>query len=817
NPWVSSNPTVASIDALGNLTANDKGSVNITYTNSNGCSITREIDINVAPATPDSITGPGLVTPGSTILFSVPPISGSTQYAWSFPSGWTASSSDNIATAVPNGKSGNVSVVASENGCTSDTVLFLVTVDSTDTDKDGIYDLLDLDNDNDGILDTVEAGACSPTTMTCDTDGDGTPNRFDLESDGDGITDVYEANGTDVNKDGIADGPVDGDGVPTSANGGLAPPDTDNDGKLDPYDVDSDNDGIPDSTEAGPDPLTPKDTDGDGTPDFRELDSDNDGIPDSTEAGSDPTNPRDTDGDGHPDYNDLDSDNDGITDKVENGSGPTEKDTDGDKLPDYLDLDSDADGITDVLEADGTDVNKDGRADGTSDSNGIPSSAVGGLTPPDTDNDGKKDFQDVDADADGIPDNVEGQDTYVAATGKDTDKDGIDDAYDGGNYVTPTDTDEDTKPDYRDLDSDKDGIPDTVEKGPDGNNPRNTDGVDKPDYRDKDSDNDTIPDVVEAIDGNTDPASPVDTDKDGLPDYRDLDSENDTIPDIDEAGPNPNEPVNTDNTDKPDFRDEDSNNNGIPDGETLLIWKKASPITKYSALGEMQVTFTIILTNQRPEPITDVQIKENLNSTFPSPMTFRLGSVVSNGVLRSSSSFNGTTNINMLQSGITLAGYQQDSIMFTVIFNPSTYSGEIRNMAEGTAMTKWWPVTRNSIDIVNSNGRKHGPGDPTESQIPVIDFILPDVITPNGDGFNDKLIIQRPAGVKVKLVVFSRWGSTVYKNNDYQNDWDGKVSGGGSSNSDLAQGTYYYIVEFTGAGITGKTVKKSYLTVKKNY
>jgi gliding motility-associated-like protein len=664
----------------------------------------------------------------------------------------------------------------------------------------------------------VEAGACTPTTITCDTDGDGTPNRFDLDSDGDGITDVYEADGTDVNKDGIADGPVDADGVPISANGGLAPPDTDNDGKLDPYDVDSDNDGIPDSTEAGPDPLTPKDTDGDGIPDFRELDSDNDGIPDSTEAGPNPETPRDTDGDGHPDYNDIDSDNDGITDSSENGAGPAELDTDRDNIPDYLDLDSDSDGITDVLEADGTDADKDGRADGTSDSDGIPSSANGGLTPPDTDNDGKKDFQDVDSDGDGIPDNVEGQDTYIEATGKDTDKDGIDDAYDndGGTYISPVDTDEDTKPDYRDLDSDKDGIPDSVEKGPDGNNPRNTDGVDKPDYRDKDSDNDTIPDVVEAVDGNTDPASPVDTDNDGLPDYRDLDSEDDTIPDIDEAGPNPNEPANTDGVDKPDFRDEDSNNNGIPDGETLLIWKKASTPKMHSPMGEMEITFTIILTNQRPEPITDVQIKENLNVTFPSPMTFRLGSVVSNGILTPSSSFNGTTNINMLQSGITLQGYQQDSIVFTVIFNPSTYSGEIRNMAEGTAMTKWWPVTRNSIDIVNSNGRRHGPGDPTESQLPIVDIMLPDVITPNGDGFNDKLFIQRPAGVKVSIMVFNRWGQAVYKSGDYQNDWDGKITKG-STSTDLVQGTYYYIAEFTGTGIVGKMAKKSYLTIKRTY
>ncbi|NRD24966.1 hypothetical protein HNV10_17075, partial [Winogradskyella litoriviva] len=50
-------------------------------------------------------------------------------------------------------------------------------------------------------------------------------------------------------------------------------------------------------------------------------------------------------------------------------------DTDGDTVPDYLDLDSDNDGIYDVDEVGGTDANNDGIADGTPDLNGVPSSA----------------------------------------------------------------------------------------------------------------------------------------------------------------------------------------------------------------------------------------------------------------------------------------------------------------------------------------------------------------------------------------------------------------------------------------------------------
>ena len=93
-------------------------------------------------------------------------------------------------------------------------------------------------------------------------------------------------------------------------------------------------------------------------------------------------------------------------------------DTDGDGVPDSLDLDSDNDGIYDVVESGGTDTNNDGRAD-DDDNNvdntgsgtaGVPTSAGAGTTPIETIV-GSLDYIDIDSDDDGIPDNVEGQPT----------------------------------------------------------------------------------------------------------------------------------------------------------------------------------------------------------------------------------------------------------------------------------------------------------------------------------------------------------------------------------------------------------------------
>jgi hypothetical protein len=95
------------------------------------------------------------------------------------------------------------------------------------------------------------------------------------------------------------------------------------DGTVNPdcvLDADDDHDGISNGDEGC---LFNRDSDNDTFPDYLELDSDNDGILDSVEAG-DPsvaTPPRDTDGDGLPDFRDPDSDNDGVPDGDEDRDG----------------------------------------------------------------------------------------------------------------------------------------------------------------------------------------------------------------------------------------------------------------------------------------------------------------------------------------------------------------------------------------------------------------------------------------------------------------------------------------------------------------
>ena len=174
--------------------------------------------------------------------------------------------------------------------------------------------------------------------------------------------------------------------------------------------------------------------------------------------------------------NDDGDDTDGVPDYLDT-------DSDGDGKLDYLDIDADNDGITDTAEAGMPDADGDGQVDDFSDPNGdgFDSSKCPFLNPAgtdtplcpenlDSDDDGTPNHLDIDADDDGIPDNIEAQTTvdYVVPTGKDTDGDGLDDAYDTNNGGTPvplvnSDVGFDTLPDYLDIDSDNDGLSDLDE------------------------------------------------------------------------------------------------------------------------------------------------------------------------------------------------------------------------------------------------------------------------------------------------------------------------------------------------------------------
>ncbi len=311
-----------------------------------------------------------------------------------------------------------------------------------------------------------------------DTDGDGIPDRLDLDSDNDGISDIIEAGGVDTDNNGRVDNYTEGafnDGLAEVFETGIADQsnqpltDSDNDGIRDNLDLDSDNDGIQDIIEAGG------------------VDADGNGVVDDN---------TDTNNNGW--ANTFDSAN--------GGSVLVDTDTDSDGLPNRIDIDSDGDGIVDLIESQattgtpiipsGTDSDNDGI-----DNNFDPDSGNSLTTPVDTDNDTIPDYLDTNSDNDSFSDTLEGWDTdgdFDAETvpvGTDTDGDGLDDAYDtvsGPNSTTNVYNNQDAN-DFPDVTTSSD----TSERDWREVNATDTDGDGVPDNIDIDDDNDGILDINE--------------------------------------------------------------------------------------------------------------------------------------------------------------------------------------------------------------------------------------------------------------------------------------------------------------------------------
>lgn len=70
---------------------------------------------------------------------------------------------------------------------------------------------------------------------------------------------------------------------------------------------------------------------------------------------------------------------------------------------------------------------------------------------------------------------------------------------------------------------------------------------------------------------------------------------------------------------------------------------------------------------------------------------------------------------------------------------------------------------------------------------------VPNVITPNGDGKNDALVIRNIDLVPWRMEIYNRWGRRVYEAEPYRNDWSGEG---------LPSGVYYY-------GLTNQRLRRS--------
>lgn len=98
------------------------------------------------------------------------------------------------------------------------------------------------------------------------------------------------------------------------------------------------------------------------------------------------------------------------------------------------------------------------------------------------------------------------------------------------------------------------------------------------------------------------------------------------------------------------------------------------------------------------------------------------------------------------------------------------------------------------------------PTNPEEEEFcEILEF---NVFTPNNDEVNDKLVFSSDCNMDGTVLIYNRWGQTVYESNDLLQTWDGRAKSGKIVNA----GTYFYKIEVR-SKLGEKETKTGFITV----
>ncbi|WP_436491547.1 gliding motility-associated C-terminal domain-containing protein [Chitinophaga sp. ARDCPP14] len=203
------------------------------------------------------------------------------------------------------------------------------------------------------------------------------------------------------------------------------------------------------------------------------------------------------------------------------------------------------------------------------------------------------------------------------------------------------------------------------------------------------------------------------------------------------------------------------------DVKDFTTWKEVRDASGDNSAQPGEVlTYIIYVRNTGTVPLADV----NVSDPIPANTSYLTGS---GGTLTGGNVLFG---FNSLSVGSTQqAGFQ------VMVKNSTAGISSINNMALVTIDT-----------VTNETGTTPtGPPGGDTTKIPFDGggrlVFIPNVITPNGDGRNDKLVIKGLENYPASsIAIYNRWGNEVYYNSSYHNEWDG---------NGLTESTYYYVLK----------------------
>lgn len=190
-----------------------------------------------------------------------------------------------------------------------------------------------------------------------------------------------------------------------------------------------------------------------------------------------------------------------------------------------------------------------------------------------------------------------------------------------------------------------------------------------------------------------------------------------------------------------------------------------------------------------------------------------------------------TTSIHFISATNPLCGTVTDSLLITVNSLPYVNAGNDTVIGIGGEATLWawsegvdsysWSPAVDECITSNCSEVYVIPNQATVYVVEVIDqnschnydtvlvdisgfmeVFIPNIFSPNGDGFNDYFVVDGPRLFNFKLEVYDRWGKKIFITEDQKDHWDGKFNG-----TELSSQTFVYSV--VGETVLGEKIVRS--------
>lgn len=89
---------------------------------------------------------------------------------------------------------------------------------------------------------------------------------------------------------------------------------------------------------------------------------------------------------------------------------------------------------------------------------------------------------------------------------------------------------------------------------------------------------------------------------------------------------------------------------------------------------------------------------------------------------------------------------------------------------------------------------------------------MPNVFTPNGDGYNDLLLPIEYANILYATIyIYNRWGALLYESTNLNEGWDGSYN-----NSLCSDGVYFWVIDYVATDNTTKSITGSLTLISNN-